>query len=122
VGRWGELINKIGGVDGVETISILQVSLLPSSPLIEANVKPSQNHCATRDTQLFGQVLVAFYQDDIIDEDDLKNWQRLPASRIGQDDSAENHRKFWVIGSRILQQLVEQESEEESDEDDEDDE
>ena len=29
VGRWGELINKIGGVDGVETISILQV-LVPA--------------------------------------------------------------------------------------------
>jgi translation initiation factor eIF-2B subunit epsilon len=25
VGRWGELINLIGGVDGVETVSILQV-------------------------------------------------------------------------------------------------
>jgi translation initiation factor eIF-2B subunit epsilon len=28
VERWGELINKIGGIDGVETISILQVSAL----------------------------------------------------------------------------------------------
>lgn len=71
------------------------------------------------DIQLFGQVLIAFYQGDIIDEDDLKNWQQLPASKIGQGDSAENHRKFWVIGSRILQQLVEQDSEEESDEEDE---
>jgi translation initiation factor eIF-2B subunit epsilon len=69
---------------------------------------------------LFGQVLVAFYQGDIIDEDDLKNWQRLPASRTGQGASAENHKKFWVIGSRILQQLVEQDSEEESDEDEDD--
>jgi len=105
VERWGELINKIGGIDGVETISILQ------------------NHCATTNTQLFGQILVSFYQNDVIDEDDLKNWQRLPASRMGQVDSAENHKKFWVIGSRILQQLLEQDSEDESDEDgDEDDE
>lgn len=118
IGRWGELINKIGGVDGVETISILQVLLLPGSPLNIADVKPSQNHCATRDIQLFGQALVAFYQDDIIDEDDLKNWQQLPASKIGQGDSTENHRKFWVIGSRMLQQLMEQESEEESEDDD----
>ena len=66
--------------------------------------------------------MVAFYQGDIIDEDDLENWQRLPTSKTGQGDSAENHRKFWVIGSRILQQLVEQDSEEESDEDDGDDE
>jgi len=83
-------------------------------------VRPSQNHCATTDTQLFGQVLVAFYQSDIIDEDDLENWQRLPASKTGQGGSAENHKKFWVIGSRILQQLAEQESEEESEEEDED--
>jgi hypothetical protein len=27
VDRWGELINLIGGVDGVETVSILQVNL-----------------------------------------------------------------------------------------------
>lgn len=67
--------------------------------------------------------MVSFYQNDIIDEDDLKHWQRLPASRMAQDDSAENHKKFWVIGSRILQQLLEQDSEEESGEEgDEDDE
>jgi translation initiation factor eIF-2B subunit epsilon len=121
VERWGELINKIGGVDGVETISILQVPPLANSPPRKANAKnPSQNHCATTDTQLFGQILVAFYQNDIIDEDDLRNWQQLPASKAVQDDSAENHKKFWVIGSRILQQLLEQESEEESDEDEDD--
>jgi translation initiation factor eIF-2B subunit epsilon len=28
IGRWGELINRIGGVDAVETISILQVTYL----------------------------------------------------------------------------------------------
>jgi translation initiation factor eIF-2B subunit epsilon len=28
VGRWGELINRIGGVDAVETVSILQVTNL----------------------------------------------------------------------------------------------
>jgi hypothetical protein len=87
------------------------------------DLKHLQNHCATTNTQLFGQILVSFYQNDVIDEDDLKNWQRLPASRMGQVDSAENHKKFWVIGSRILQQLLEQDSEDESDEDgDEDDE
>jgi hypothetical protein len=64
--------------------------------------------------------LVAFYQNDVIDEEDLTNWQQLPASRTSQGDSAENHKKFWVIGSRILQQLVEQDSEEESDEDEDD--
>ena len=37
VGRWGELINKIGGIDGVETISILQVPVLMNGPSREAN-------------------------------------------------------------------------------------
>ena len=40
VERWGELINKIGGVDGVETISILQVPLLTDGPSNDADVKP----------------------------------------------------------------------------------
>lgn len=31
IGRWGELINRIGGVDAVETISILQVTYLITS-------------------------------------------------------------------------------------------
>ena len=39
VERWGELINKIGGVDGVETISILQVPLLKDGPSKDADVK-----------------------------------------------------------------------------------
>ena len=39
VERWGELINKIGGIDGVETISILQVPLLKDGPSKDADVK-----------------------------------------------------------------------------------
>lgn len=39
VERWGELINKIGGVDGVETISILQVAVLMDGPSAKADVK-----------------------------------------------------------------------------------
>ena len=48
VGRWGELINKIGGVDGVETISILQVLALMVCPSRETDVtsfvEPLRNH------------------------------------------------------------------------------
>jgi len=40
VERWGELINKIGGVDGVETISILQVPLLMGGSSNDADVNP----------------------------------------------------------------------------------
>lgn len=38
VGRWGELINKIGGIDGVETISILQVPSLPDGLSDDADI------------------------------------------------------------------------------------
>ena len=48
VGRWGELINKIGGVDGVETISILQVPVPMVCPSRETDVtsfvEPLRNH------------------------------------------------------------------------------
>ena len=40
VGRWGELINKIGGVDGVETISILQVTGVNRWLSREADITP----------------------------------------------------------------------------------
>ena len=39
VERWGELINKIGGVDGVETISTLQVLVLAACPPSNTDVK-----------------------------------------------------------------------------------
>ena len=29
IGRWGELINRIGGVDAVETVTLLQVGFFP---------------------------------------------------------------------------------------------
>ena len=48
VERWGELINKIGGIDGVETISILQVLVLTDDLSRETNAKslaePLCNH------------------------------------------------------------------------------
>ena len=48
LGRWGELINKIGGVDGVETISILQVLVLTGGSSRETDttslIEPLCNH------------------------------------------------------------------------------
>jgi translation initiation factor eIF-2B subunit epsilon len=37
VDRWGDLINLIGGIDGVETVSILQVNSYPTSFQLGAN-------------------------------------------------------------------------------------
>ncbi|EDR14254.1 uncharacterized protein LACBIDRAFT_142306, partial [Laccaria bicolor S238N-H82] len=61
VGRWGDLINRIGGVDPIETVCILQA------------------HCATSTRMpLFGQILAALYQEDIVEEDDIRAWHKLP--------------------------------------------
>lgn len=48
VERWGGLITKIGGVDGVETISILQVSALtddsPRNTDVKSDIEPLCDH------------------------------------------------------------------------------
>ncbi|KAH0583976.1 hypothetical protein H2248_009559 [Termitomyces sp. 'cryptogamus'] len=108
VSRWGRLIDRIGGVDPIETVSALQ------------------SHCATsKRLPLFGQILAALYQDDIVDEDDIRKWHRLPMAKgegaNAKDDVLENIKKCWAIGAHMIKQFDEQESEEDSDDDDDDD-
>jgi translation initiation factor eIF-2B subunit epsilon len=79
----------------------------------------AQNHCASSDrTPLFGQVLAALYQADIVDEDDIREWHASPASRGAELKSgpvAENAKKCRAVGTVLIQQFDEQEeSEEES--------
>ncbi|KAJ3516892.1 hypothetical protein NLJ89_g845 [Agrocybe chaxingu] len=104
--RWGELINRIGGVDPVETVSILQV------------------HCASSTRMsLFGQILAALYQEDIVEEDDIRAWHALPASKGENEDEdnedeklavvAENIKKCWMIGMHMINQFNAQDSESE---------
>ncbi|KZT26304.1 nucleotide-diphospho-sugar transferase [Neolentinus lepideus HHB14362 ss-1] len=100
VDRWGELIDRIGGVDAVETVSILQT------------------HCASSQRlPLFGQVLAALYQNDLVEEDDIREWHRQPASRgegMKPGTFSENMEKCWAVGTRMIQQFDEQEESEES--------
>ncbi|KIK59771.1 hypothetical protein GYMLUDRAFT_44223 [Collybiopsis luxurians FD-317 M1] len=103
ISRWGPLINKIGGVDAVETISALQ------------------SHCASSERLLlFGQILAALYQDDIVEEHDIREWHRTATSQ-GQGMPAgirsENMKKCWEVGSRMIEQFDEQDEEEEDSED-----
>ncbi|KAH9001219.1 nucleotide-diphospho-sugar transferase [Lactarius akahatsu] len=92
VDRWGDLINLIGGVDGVETVSILQY------------------HCASSTRfPLFGQILAALYQNDIVEEEDIQNWHAKPEAK-GEG----NVQKTWIVGARMIHQLNEQESDDES--------
>jgi translation initiation factor eIF-2B subunit epsilon len=67
--------------------------------------------------------LASFYQDDIVEEDDIRAWHKLPTSRMsGTSALAENMNRTWSVGSRMLQQFDEQEDEdsEESEEEDSD--
>jgi translation initiation factor eIF-2B subunit epsilon len=79
-----------------------------------------QEHCASSDRlPLFGQILAALYQDDIVDEDDIRAWHVKPQSQ-GQDVKStslqENYKKCWVTGAHMIKQFDEQDSDEESDE------
>ncbi|KAF8136711.1 nucleotide-diphospho-sugar transferase [Boletus edulis] len=103
VSRWGRLIDKIGGVDAVETIEILQ------------------EYCASSDRlPFFGQILAALYQEDIVEEEDIRNWHKKPSAQgdgVKPLASQENFQKCWTIGAHMIKQFDEQESEEESEED-----
>jgi len=96
IDRWGDLINLIGGVDGVETVSILQY------------------HCASSTRfPLFGQILATLYQNDIVEEEDIRNWHAKPEAKgegLQVGNLLENVKKTWIIGARMIHQFNEQES------------
>lgn len=98
ISRWGELINRIGGVDPVETISILQA------------------HCAgSKHMPLFGQILAALYQEDIVEEDDIRGWHILPSTSSDEGREGverDNFLKCWTIGTHMIQQFDDQDSSE----------
>jgi translation initiation factor eIF-2B subunit epsilon len=74
---------------------------------------------------IFGQILAAFYQFDIVEEDDIRKWHSLSNS-TGEGRKpgveAENFNKGWVIGSHMIKQFDAQgsDSEEDSGSEDED--
>ncbi|KDQ60712.1 hypothetical protein JAAARDRAFT_190866 [Jaapia argillacea MUCL 33604] len=102
INRWGEMIDKIGGVDAVETVCMLQ------------------SHCSSSTRMpLFGQILAALYQNDIVEEEHIRAWHSLASSQ-GDDlkagTYADNMRKCWAVGTRMIQQFDEQEDSEDSEE------
>ncbi|KAF9567546.1 nucleotide-diphospho-sugar transferase [Agrocybe pediades] len=100
ISRWGDLIDRIGGVDPVETVTLLQA------------------HCAKSTRMpLFGQILAALYQEDIVEEDHIRAWHLTPKSKgedLKEGPEAENFKKCWMIGSHMIQQFNEQDSETET--------
>ncbi|TFY76741.1 hypothetical protein EWM64_g7267 [Hericium alpestre] len=84
---------------------------------------------------LFGQILAALYQNDIVEEDDIRAWHAQPEAKgegLKPGALLENMKKTWIVGARMIHQFNEQESsdegsdeeggEEDDDDDDEDDE
>ena len=71
--------------------------------------------------QLFGQILAALYQNDIVEEEDIRAWHALPASK-GEGHkpgpAMENMKKCWMIGSHMIHQFDAQESGSESESED----
>lgn len=62
---------------------------------------------------LFGQILAALYQEDIVEEDDIRGWHILPStSGEGRKEGVEteNFRKCWTIGTLMIQQFDDQDS------------
>ncbi|KAG1891245.1 nucleotide-diphospho-sugar transferase [Suillus subluteus] len=106
IARWGGLIDKIGGVDPVETVEVLQ------------------EYCASSDRlPLFGQILAALYQDDIVDEDDIRAWHGNSKSQgqgVKPTSLQDNYNKCWVTGTHMIKQFDEQDSDEESEEESDD--
>jgi translation initiation factor eIF-2B subunit epsilon len=76
-------------------------------------------HCASSERfPFFGQILVDLYRTDIVEEDDIRAWYALPAAKgvgLPGGPTAENVKRCWAIGARMIQQFDEQDSESESD-------
>jgi translation initiation factor eIF-2B subunit epsilon len=68
---------------------------------------------------LFGQILAALYQEDIVEEDDIRAWHKLPiAQGEGRKPGpeTENLQRCLTIGAHMIRQFDEQESDSEEEE------
>jgi translation initiation factor eIF-2B subunit epsilon len=64
--------------------------------------------------------LAALYQDDMIDEDDIRAWHAQPDAKgegMFEGEHREKVRKLWLVGARMIHQLNEQESDDEDNDD-----
>src|ERR1700733_6878587 len=67
---------------------------------------------------LFGQILAALYQDDVVEEEDIRQWHAQPSSK-GEGHKAgelENIKRCWTIGARMIEQFDEQGSDDDNSE------
>jgi hypothetical protein len=79
-----------------------------------------QKICAETNYQnAFGSVLRAWYAEDLIDEDIIKEWNDLPETKGAEGSSMD---KLWKIGKSMLVALEQDSDEESSSEEDSDEE
>jgi len=72
---------------------------------------------------LFGQILAALYQDDLVEEEDIRRWHGQPESKgegLETSEDLENIKRCWIIGAHMIHQFDEQGSDEDSSEEDKD--
>ncbi|KDQ18101.1 hypothetical protein BOTBODRAFT_52900 [Botryobasidium botryosum FD-172 SS1] len=104
IGRWGRLVSALGADDAVENLVLFQ------------------RHCASapKYQRIFGLVLAALYNSDVVDEDDIKEWLSNSEARgVGQKkELAPAMSDCLMQGARLLQHL--QQMEDSDDEDDSD--
>jgi hypothetical protein len=103
------------GRDGLDLTGKLLVSYATSFlNLALINCPFCQYHSASSTRiHLFGQILAALYQNDIVEEEDIRNWHALPEAK-GEDVKdqilLENLQKTWIVGARMIHQFNEQDS------------
>jgi len=71
---------------------------------------------------LFGQILAALYQEDIVEEDDIRAWHAKPESQgqsVKSTSLQENYKRCWIIGAHMIRQFDASDDETEDDADDE---
>lgn len=71
---------------------------------------------------LFGQILATLYQEDLVDEDDIRAWHAKPEAKgegkhIKHGVPLEGIKHCWTVGGKMIEQFDAQESSEEESED-----
>jgi len=91
IGRWGGLVAALGADDAVENLILFQ------------------RHCASspRYQRIFGLILAALYNIDVVDEDDIKEWLSNSESRgLGlKKELTAAMGDCLMQGARLLQHL-----------------
>jgi translation initiation factor eIF-2B subunit epsilon len=79
-----------------------------------------QAHCvfSAERLPLFGQILAALYQEDIVEADDIRSWHsQLSSQGSGMTgDRAAHYKRCWQVGGVMLQHLSEDDSDESEEE------